>query len=137
MTSLQLEGPPTKPDPGIALDDEGAVALALARGHERQLEALQHGAPRDAIVACWLELEDAVRASGVTPLPHQTAEELTARVLNALDVDQAAIAELAQLYREARFSRHQLSERDRERARAALDRLHADLRVQPPAPGSQ
>ena len=65
----------------------GEVALELGPRRERQLDALHHGTPRNAIVACWLELEDTVRASGVVPQPHQTAEELTRPVLRALDVD--------------------------------------------------
>ena len=97
---------------------------------ERQLDALQHGTPRNAIVACWLELEDAVRASGVAPAPHQTAQELTQQVLRDLAaVDRASISELARLYREARFSGHAMTETDRAAAQSAIERLHADLRA--------
>ena len=39
----------------------------------------------------------------------------------------APIAELSALYREARFSEHELGEEHRERAEAALRALHQDL----------
>jgi hypothetical protein len=76
-----------------------------------------------------MELEDAVRASGLRPRDSETAAELTGRVLGSLDVDRSAIHDLAALYREARFSRHPMDEADREAAIAALHRLHADLSV--------
>jgi len=43
-------------------------------------------------------------------------------------VDASTIESLAALYREARFSVHEMGEADRERAVAALERLLADLR---------
>jgi hypothetical protein len=48
-------------------------------------------------------------------------------VLSNYPVARDAIDELAALYREARFSRHELGEHQRDRAVAALRRLHADL----------
>jgi hypothetical protein len=112
-----------------------AVARELGLRRERQLDALRHGTPRNGIVACWLELEDTVRASGVVPQPHQTAEELTQQVLRELTVDRGSISELARLYREARFSRHAMSETDRAAAQAAVERLHEDLGAGAAPPG--
>ena len=71
-------------------------------------------------------------AAGLPRSRHETSAEFVVRVLHRLDLDPRAIGELAALYREARFSDHQLGEEARERARAALERLHADL----PAAGS-
>jgi hypothetical protein len=48
-------------------------------------------------------------------------------VLHALDLDPHAIGELARLYREARFSEHELGEDVRARAREALRLLERDL----------
>jgi hypothetical protein len=116
---------------GPKRDDELAVlpdiADAVAEDAGAQISALLEGNPRNAIVACWVRLEDAVIAAGLQPNPAETAAELTARVLSNYPVARDAIDELAALYREARFSRHELGEHQRDRAVAALRRLHADL----------
>jgi hypothetical protein len=48
-------------------------------------------------------------------------------VLSALVRDQDAVQSLAVLYVEARFSRHEITEEHRERAIAALRRVHGSL----------
>ena len=49
-------------------------------------------------------------------------------MLGRSDVDADALAAFAALYREARFSDHEMNERHRESAVAALDDIHAALR---------
>ena len=61
------------------------------------------------------------------PRPSDTAAEFVQRTLRSLDLDPRAIASLASLYREARFSEHPVGEDARAAARAALETLHADL----------
>ncbi len=107
------------------LDD---VAAAVTADAEAQRAALQRGAPRNAIVECWLRLEGAVIAAGVRRNPADTSAELTERVLGSCDVDPAAISRLAALYREARFSDHSMSEDSRRAAIDALDAVHDGLR---------
>jgi len=109
------------------LDDEVAAAATVAADAEAQRAALRHGAPRNAIVECWLRLEAAVVAAGVRRDPADTAEELTRRVLANAHVDRTAIDRLAALYREARFSTHTMDETDRRAAITALDTVHAGL----------
>jgi hypothetical protein len=109
------------------------IADTVTAGAVAQLSALGEGAPRNAIVACWIRLEDAVAAAGLEPNPAETAAELTARVLSTYGVARTAIVELASLYREARFSTHELGEEHRERAVAALRQLHSELAVRTPA----
>lgn len=101
---------------------------AVVDDAEAQFAALGTGAPRNAIVACWLRLEDAVAEAGMPRRPSETSAELTARVLRHWSVDADVIADLADLYREARFSRHEMTEPSRTAAVEALRRLHADLR---------
>jgi hypothetical protein len=103
------------------------VTTVMAEDAEAQFTALASGSPRNAIVACWIRLEEAVASAGVHPRPADTPAELTARVLAAHAVARDAIDELAALYREARFSTHELGERQRTEAVEALRRLHADL----------
>ncbi len=103
------------------------VALALASDAPAQLATLQEGSPRNAIVACWLRLEGVAGAAGVPALATETTTEFTTRVLGALAFDPAMINGFAGLYREARFSRHELGEPARRAAIAALRSLYADI----------
>ena len=104
------------------------VARALSEDLDAQLDAVAGGSPRNGIVRCWLRLEQSVAEAGLPPQRYETAAEFTVRVLHRLDLDPRAIGELAGLYREARFSEHELGEDARTAARAALEQLHEDLR---------
>ena len=96
---------------------------------EAQLTALASGSPRNAIVACWLQMEDDVSDAGLPRRPAETSTEYTTRVLGAAAIVPAPVRELAALYREARFSRHELTDEHRARALAALRAIHADLEL--------
>lgn len=104
------------------------VARALAEDLDAQLDAVAGGSPRNGIVRCWLRLEESVAAAGLPPKRYETSAEFTVRVLHTLDLDPRSIGELARLYREARFSEHELGEEARTAARSALQQLHDDLR---------
>jgi hypothetical protein len=109
---------------------------ALPEVAERELEvdvdaarvALAGGTPRNAIVACWMQLERDAAEAGLPRAAAETSAEYVERVVAASSVDPAPIRELAALYREARFSRHELRDDHRSRALAALDRVEAVLR---------
>jgi hypothetical protein len=103
------------------------VASAITADAAEQRAALQTGAPRDAIVTCWLRLEASVIAAGVERRPSDTSTELVERVLSEHQVNPNSLAALAALYREARFSDHQMSEAARATAIGALDQVHAGL----------
>ncbi|WP_298888855.1 DUF4129 domain-containing protein [uncultured Serinicoccus sp.] len=109
-------------------EDEQLAALLEASGDDVRYRALAEGDPRNAVVACWVALEEAVRRSGLPDNPAETASELTRRVLSRWEVDETSIRTLSEAYREARFSRHPVSEQQREQAVAALDRIHEGLR---------
>lgn len=104
------------------------VARALSEDLDAQLDAVAGGTPRNGIVRCWLRLEQSVAEAGLPPQRFETAAEFTVRVLHRLDLDPRAIGRLAGLYREARFSEHELGEDARTAARSALEQLHEDLR---------
>lgn len=106
---------------------DDAVLDAVGRATRRQQRLLQDGAPSNAIVACWVDLEQAAGAAGVSRRPSETSAELTIRMLDEFDVDHRALRTLGRLYREARYSAHPITERDRQSARAALDALHRSL----------
>jgi Domain of unknown function (DUF4129) len=123
---------PRRPEAPPKVDVEVLPASELARilseDHDAQLDAVSGGSPRNGIVRCWLRLEESVAAAGLPRARHETAAEFTVRVLHRLDLDPRAIGDLARLYREARFSEHELGEDARSAARSALESLHEDLR---------
>lgn len=111
-------------------DEPGGLEPVRSRLHadrEQHVDALRAGPPADAVVACWVALERSVADAGVNRAPAETSAELALRVLDALDVDPVAVSSLAALYREARFSTHPLTERDRAQARSDLDAVHDSL----------
>lgn len=105
------------------------VADQMARDADAQRAALTGGTPRNAIVACWLQLEDSVSKAGLPRDPAETSAEFTERVLTSYAVDDIAITALASLYREARFSEHTMGEDSRQAAVDWLAQLHLDVRV--------
>ena len=75
-----------------------------------------------------MRLESAVAAAGCRPDEPRTSPEVTTEVFREFHVDEAHLRELAALYREARFSAHELTEEHRSRAADALTAVHVDLR---------
>jgi hypothetical protein len=103
------------------------VGHHLAVDADAQRAVLLEGAPRNAITACWLRLEDVVAATGLRRGVADTSTEFVRKVLAASTADADAINELAALFREARFSTHPMGERERMAALAALERVHRSL----------
>lgn len=89
-----------------------AVAQALADLQRAVVE----GSPRAGIIAAWVRLERLADDSGVPLRPSETPAELTIRMLDGLDVPGRYVLRLADLYREARFSDHPMTEADRAEA---------------------
>jgi hypothetical protein len=106
------------PLPEIAVDPPPITIDAVAAR-----QALTAGSPRNAIVACWMQLEHDAEAAGLPRGEAETSAEYAERLIGASSVDAAPIGRLAALYREARFSRHELSDDHRARAVDALDRV--------------
>jgi hypothetical protein len=113
---------------GTAYDLE-TLREEIARAAEAHRRALDAGEIRDGIIACWVRLEEAAGRAGAPRSPADTPTEFVVRLLHALDVDPRAVAALAGLYHEARFSSHHMPADSRARARQALDAISRDLRV--------
>ncbi|HEY3017172.1 MAG TPA: DUF4129 domain-containing protein [Nocardioides sp.] len=109
------------------LDSPARLAAELERQAQRQRDLLAAGSPRNGIVACWAEFEVAAGRIGLARQPWQTAAEFTLQVLELVEADSGAVGRLADLYREARFSEHQVDELHREAARRALAQIHRSL----------
>ncbi|KAA1418607.1 DUF4129 domain-containing protein [Nocardioides humilatus] len=110
-------------------DEEAGLSEAL----DESARMLGEGSPRNAIVAAWVRLEQAVEGEHFAHRPEETPTELVARVVASYRLDGAAeegaIRRLAALYREARFSTHPVTEDHRAEAADCLRRLLASLRT--------
>jgi Domain of unknown function (DUF4129) len=111
-----------------------AIRAELADAAETALRQIDEGEPDEAVIACWVLLERAAAEAGVRRQPAETAAELTARVLAAYEVDAVTLSELADRYREARYSSHPIGEEGRERARTLLGRVRERLSATPATP---
>ena len=137
VRGLIAQRDPRTPDADDAPDlDLEALAMAVTTESSERLAALSAGTPAQGIVAAWSHLEATLHRAGV-PLPaSRTSTEVSVDVLRRFAVDPDTLATLAGLYREARWSRHPLTEDDRARAAAAYRALDADVRAATPAPGA-
>lgn len=115
-TTAETEAEPEADPPG-ELVDEVADSMSSITG----------GSPRNAIVATWIRLEDALVAAGFEPRAAETPTEFVRRTLTTFALDEQAIGRLADLYREARFSTHELTEAHRDEAVDCLQQLHRQL----------
>lgn len=123
--------------PFEVLDEPQRVAEAIVTDASEQRMLLLEGAPRNAVVACWHRFETQASSVGLAREPWETSSEFTLRLLDLVSAEPQAVSELATLYREARFSDHELGEEARERAIAALDSLHRQLRGRRHRTGAQ
>jgi hypothetical protein len=109
------------------LDSPARLAEEIEQQAQRQRELLSEGSPRNGIVACWHEFEVAAGRIGLARQPWQTAAEFTLQVLELIEAEHGAVGRLGDLYREARFSEHDIDELHREAARRALTQIHESL----------
>jgi hypothetical protein len=109
--------------PADARDELDAAA-------EAGLHRMRDGGPtRDVIIDCWVALEEAAGRAGIERAPSETASELTVRVLGGMAVPEPAVRRLLELYRDARYSTHELAEPARADAVAALDEIRRSLGI--------
>ena len=117
----EMPRPPTAPSTSESLVRAAEVGLAEIGDRSRE--------PRAAIIACYAAMErELSRVPGAVPQDFDTPTEVLARAVenHALHVDNAA--ELVNLFEEARFSPHVMSEAHRESALGVLQLVLADLR---------
>ena len=122
--SLTAAAEPTPPTPlGSSESLVRAAEVGLAEIGDRSRE------PRAAIIACYAAMErELAYVPGAAPQDFDTPTEVLARAVenHALHVDNAS--ELVNLFEEARFSSHLMSEADRESALRVLQLVLAELR---------
>jgi hypothetical protein len=109
------------------LDDPGPLVEEMREDADAQFELLMGGHPRNAIVACWDRFEEQAERVQASRKPWETSSEFTLRLLEAVSANADAVARLESLYREARFSEHEIGEGQRQAAIEALRAIHASL----------
>lgn len=112
-----VDVPPEEPNPPQQIAD--AVDEGLA--------TIERGPVSDAIVACWVRVEDAAESAGIPLRASETSSEFVDRVLGSYGVREPTLRRMSALYREARFSAHTMSEQSRSDARACLREISSDL----------
>lgn len=112
---------------GLGREPTQLLATRLSAAAEEGLVDLKGGEVDDAIILCWLRLHDAVVDAGVRPKPSDSPADFVKRVLAQESVRVEPLGDLAELFREARFSRHAMTESDRTDAVRALLAIRADL----------
>lgn len=76
--------------------------------------------PREAVIACYVRMEAALAGAGSPRVATETPLELLARVLDSFDVPEPDVRRLTDLFTEARFSHHPVTEEMRAAARRSL-----------------
>jgi hypothetical protein len=109
------------------LDVADTLTAELVSGAAAHRALLEQGSPRNGIVACWSEFEQAAARVGHAREPWQTSSEFTLEMFDLVGADGGAVSRLAGHYREARFSVHEITEADRAEARRDLDTIMAGL----------
>jgi hypothetical protein len=123
-------GGPDRPGaaaPAADATDPARLAAAVRVG----LEELAEGGPGEGVIACWVQLERAAADAGTHRVRPDTPSELAGRLIDRHDVSPAPLLRLAELYREARYSRHVLPESARTEARVALEQVATELAARP------
>lgn len=109
------------------LDDPRPLVHEIRRDAMYQYQLLLGGTPRNAIVGCWDRFEEQAERVGAARRPWETSSEFTMRLLEAVAADGRAVRDLEQLYREARFSDHEITEANRAAALDALRTIHDSI----------
>ncbi len=118
------------PSMSFAVVTDGAperVRDAIRDDAAAQHRLLLEGEPRNAIVACWHRFEAQAERAGLPRHAWETSSEFALRMLDVAAVDPGSVSKLLTLYREARFSEHDLGEVDRQAARAALTQIQSQV----------
>lgn len=104
--------------------DVRRVRRAMTAGL-RELRA--HAEPRQAIIACYAQMEHLLEDHGVPAFRHLTPQEYMGAASRGLDLPLDAFTGLIRLFELARYSLHPLDDEARTRAIAHLERLTAHL----------
>ena len=86
--------------------------------------------PRSRIIACYHNLMKTTSRLGAPLSPHLTARELEEAIRFKFELEGTATSDLTQLFEEARYSLHEMSDDDAEKAHEYLDDIARELKVE-------
>jgi hypothetical protein len=115
------------PPPPVDVEEELLSAVDAGLSELREAES----DPRRAVIACWVRLERAAASAGTQRLPGDTSTDLVLRLLAGHRLSETVLTGFADVYRAARYASHDVDERTRDQARAALGRLRDELASRP------
>jgi hypothetical protein len=107
-----------------ALDPSASWVARATKRAMSEMDRRLGGPPSDAVIAAWVQLEEAAAAGGTGRAPHQTPSEFTETVLYQHNADAEALKDLRKLYHRARFGKPEtVTPEDVTAARTALERI--------------
>ena len=86
--------------------------------------------PRSRIIACYQHLVSTVSGLGAPVSPNLTARELDRAVRSTFALKGPATTDLTQLFEEARYSLHEITDSDADKAHGYLDSVAEELNIQ-------
>ncbi len=86
--------------------------------------------PRSRIIACYQHLVSTVSGLGAPVSPNLTARELDRAVRSTFALKGPATTDLTQLFEEARYSLHEITDSDADKAHGYLDSVAEELDIQ-------
>ncbi|WP_091538016.1 DUF4129 domain-containing protein [Modestobacter sp. DSM 44400] len=119
-----------RPDPS-PLGPAPPVDAELPAAVERALLAVEQPDAREAVVRAWLLLGEAAAVAGTAARTSETATEYAERLAAVHRLPVPSVHRLAELYREARFSGHEVGAAQRDAARTELQLLRGALAGRP------
>jgi len=111
--------------PGPPLEGISAVEDAI-----HILESQEGTDPRTRIINCYQRMVQAAQHLGAPVTSDQTARELETAIRKMLMIRGPAIKELTELFEEARYSLHTITERDGEKAHERLLSIAEEMKIQ-------
>lgn len=132
VASRRQGRPPTSADIVEAVDEPvvPTTTTSLARAAEVGLAEIGDLSrePREAIIACYAAMErELTRVPGAAPQAYDTPTEVLARAVASGALRSDSATELVELFEEARFSPHVMSEQHRDAAVQVLNRVLSEL----------
>ena len=124
LATYRRRGRPLPPPEREAEPEAAPLAAALAAG-ARALHSDPD--PRAAIIGCYAAMERSLADAGLPPRMADTPAEVLSRATVSGLVRSASAAALVGLFRQARYSKHPVTEADRAAAIGALTHVQADL----------
>ncbi len=117
--------------PSAPEEEETPQARRVRRAVTAGLRALQqHDDPRQAIIACYAQLEHLLADHGVPADDTLTPQEYMGAALRGVDVPLDAFAGLVQLFELARYSLHPLDEAAKQTAMTHLEAIKSHLQCE-------